>query len=109
MWVPDPPRRAQIKRGTAMADKTKFKIEFQYRPPDRSRPLDYVQDDELKFDQDAFIPIPDVGDTVAYESGGRTFLGKVLTRHFSYVLGWCVVNIVVGDVSSDEMAARIKQ
>ena len=34
---------------------------------------------------------------------------KVITRHFSFIADWCFVNIVVGDVSDTELAARLKE
>lgn len=87
----------------------KFKIEFQYKSPEDARPEDCVQDDELLAENAEFFPIPDVGDTVSYRYGGRGVARKVVSRHFSYVSGWCVVNIVVTDTEPGEMAARLKE
>jgi hypothetical protein len=56
------------------------------------------------------VPIPNVGDSVILKlSGDQNKSYKVLTRNFAYLAGWCMVNIVVTDISSDEMAARLKE
>jgi len=86
----------------------KYKIEFQYKAPDSSRPEDVVQDEEIKFDGGEFIPIPDVGDSVAYNYGSELREFKVISRHFVYMLNWCAVTIVVTDISDEEMASRLK-
>ena len=92
-----------------------YKIEFQYKPPGTARPNDYVQEENLVFENNAYLPIPEVGDTVFVTLTDRRKGFKVLTRHFSYVKTsqpdscWCIVNIVVTDVDSDEMAARLKE
>jgi hypothetical protein len=87
----------------------KYKVEFQYKSPDSSRPYDEVQDEEILFEHGEAIPIPNIGDSVTYLEGGNTVAYKVLSRHFSYLNNWCVVNIVVTDISSDEMASRLKE
>lgn len=86
----------------------KYKIEFQYKAPGSSRPEDAVQDEEIKFDGGQFIPIPSIGDSVAYNSGGQHTAFKVISRHFAYLSDWCAVTIVVTDISNDEMASRLK-
>ncbi len=87
----------------------KYKIEFQYKSPDRSRPYDEVQDEEIIFEEGEAIPIPDVGDSVSCLYGEEPKAFKVLSRHFSYLQDWCIVNIVVTDISDEEMASRIKE
>lgn len=87
----------------------KYKIEFQYIPPKSTRPNDEAQDEELLFEQGEFIPIPDVGDSVSYLYGGKMTAFKVVSRHFSYIGDLCCVNIVVTDISGEEMAARLKE
>jgi len=67
-----------------------------------------VQDEEIKFDGGEFIPIPDVGDSVAYNYGGELREFKVISRHFAYMMNWCAVTIVVTDISDEEMASRLK-
>ncbi len=86
----------------------KYKIEFQYKARGSSRPEDVVQDEAIGFEQGEFVPIPDVGDSVEYKYGGKEEAFKVVSRHFTYVNNWCVVNIVVMDISDDEMASRLK-
>jgi hypothetical protein len=103
--------------------KTRVAIQFQYKPSDVLRPFDYGQEEPLSFDVPygtpiATIPIPAVGDTVRVrlEPPGTPSQQayKVLTRHFQYFhhpdVGLEInVNIVVTDVSDDEMLARLKQ
>ena len=86
-----------------------YKIEFQYKKPDSPFPEALVQDAEIRFDSNQFVPLPDVGDTVTYTYGKHPIARKVITRHFSYIADWCFVNIVVGDVSETELAARLKE
>ena len=93
----------------------KTKIEFQYRPLDQSRPLDEVQDNRIEVEGDAMLLIPNVGDAVFYSYGGTGRVFKVESRTFTYFaptnLGsvtWCCVNIVVTDISEEEIAARLK-
>jgi len=100
--------------------RTLIKVNFQYKPEGHSRPLDYIQEEPLRYEIPyggpiSTIPIPSVGDTVwvsLKEEGGQEAY-KVLTRHFDYTYHEQVgleisVNIVVTDVSDDEMAARLK-
>jgi hypothetical protein len=105
----------------------KISIEYQYLPKDHARPIDGSEhNDPIGGEDGEFMPIPDVGDTVSYESfeydydstgkaildSGRnkTVCRKVLTRHFSYSgEDFLHVNIVVGDVSDGEMAKRLKE
>ncbi len=54
------------------------------------------------------VPIPDVGDSVAYNYGGELKEFKVVSRHFAYMMNWCAVTIVVTDISDKEMASRLK-
>lgn len=96
------------------------KIEFQYKSPESTRPIDMVQNEELSFTvpEGAPLPalfIPNVGDTVSLESfdgDGQRGAYKVITRHFSYTQieseVHAYVNIVVTDVDGEEMAARQK-
>jgi hypothetical protein len=86
-----------------------YKVEFQFRPQGSARPLDYVQEIPLVFRGGEFLPIPSVGDSVSYDENGRTVAYKVVSRHYSYLGEWCVVNIVVTDMSDGEMAARLKE
>ena len=86
----------------------KYKVEFQYKAPDATRPEDIVQEQPISFENGEFIPIPNVGDSVNYEYGDSTKSCIVVSRHFSYLHDWCVVNIVVADISDEEMGARLR-
>jgi hypothetical protein len=87
----------------------KWKIEFQYIAPGNERPHDEVQEDQLLF-EGTFCPLPNVGDTVDYKEGDKIVARKVLTRHFAFSYpDFVCVNIVVTDVSMDEMGERLKE
>jgi hypothetical protein len=86
-----------------------YKIEFQYKAVGDARPEDAVQDEEILFEGGEAIPVPNVGDSVSYKYSGTQRAFKVISRHFSYLSNWCVVNIVVTDMPSEEMAARLKE
>jgi len=97
--------------------KTWVSITFQYKPEDRKRPLDFVQEEEMSFEAPygesiAALPIPAVGDSVNLKLEENR-LYKVLTRHFTYLsseVGLSVsINIVVTLLEEDEYLARIKQ
>ena len=89
----------------------KFGIQFQYKGPNDTRPEDCGQDDVIGVGNGEFLAVPNVGDTVCYKYGGDTVARKVVSRHFSYYpeLGLCNVNIVVTDISSQEMQARLRE
>lgn len=94
-----------------------YKIEFQYKSDEDSRPDDCIQDEELVFEHEEVMPIPNVGDSVSLKWGDKRRAFKVLTRHFSYIkvpypkglVSCCYVNIVITDIEGDEMAARLKE
>ena len=88
----------------------KWTIQFQYKPEGSSRPYDEVQDDPLEFDHEHFCPLPGVGDTVDYQDDDKIVARKVISRHFSFSHpGSAWVNLVVTDVSLEEMAARVNE
>jgi hypothetical protein len=87
----------------------KYSIEFQHKAEGHPRPSEEVQQDSIQFEGGEFTPIPNVGDSVNYQVGDKTLFFKVEARHFSYLLDWCVVNIVVTDITDAEMAARLKE
>ena len=86
-----------------------YKIEFQYKPEGQKRPYDYVQEEELLFENGEFIPIPNVGDSIAFKDGRVAKAGKVISRHFFYMGDVCGVNIVYTDISDEDLSARIKE
>ena len=104
----------------------KVSIQFQYQPDENRRPIDGAEHNEtIETEGNEFMPIPNVGDTVSYESyeydyddkkhliesSGRniTVARKVKTRHFTYGEDHVGVNIVVSDVPKGEMAMRLKE
>lgn len=83
-----------------------YHIQFQYKGEHDARPEDCAQNDDIRGEgEPVLIPMP--GDSVQVRSGGKSRFGKVLTRHFSYIMGLCLVNIVFTDIDDDEMEARI--
>ncbi len=90
-----------------------YKIRFQYKPPGQLMPYDTSQDQELIFKNGEYVPIPDIGDSVSYSFDNERKPFKVLSRHFSYRSASagdeCLINIVVTDISQEEMAARRKK
>lgn len=101
-------------------------IQFQYMPDENRRPIDGADHIEpIEVEAGQFLPIPEVGDTVSYESyeydyddkhnliedSGREIMvaRKVRTRHFSYGPTGVHVNIVVVDVPKGEMPMRLKE
>jgi len=104
----------------------KVSIQFQYQPDETRRPIDGAEhNEEIETEGNEFMPIPNVGDTVSYQSyeydyddkhriidgSGRDIVvaRKVKTRHFSYSAAHIGVNIVVTDVPKGEMAMRLKE
>ena len=86
-----------------------YKIEFQYKPKNSSRPLDVIQEVPIESDEGYYVPTPSVGDSVIIDLEGKPKAYKVLTRHFYYTRDFCTVNIAVTDLDPNEMAARIKE
>jgi len=92
----------------------KFSLQFQYKPEDLARPLDYAQTENVNFGVGTPFAIPNVGDTVILTLEEHNMY-KVLTRNFAYFDGdpkgqpICLINIVVGDVGQSEKLARLKE
>lgn len=104
-----------------MNKRTLVKLNFQYMPKGSDRPLDHFQEELLDIEVPygapiSALPFPAPGDTVSVSLGGAGIpleCYKVLTRHFTYFYTKQVgleirINIVVADVSDEEMAKRIK-
>ncbi|MED0756898.1 hypothetical protein P4S93_09170 [Aneurinibacillus thermoaerophilus] len=82
-----------------------YKYEFQYKHPEALRPEDgTIHEIVIRAERGEYIPCPVPGDSVDF--GDVAY--KVLTRHFSYLKDFCCVNIVVTDLTEDEMDARLK-
>jgi hypothetical protein len=87
----------------------KYKIEFQYKSPESTRPQEQPQDDPIELEEGEFAPIPNVGDSVGYLHDGRKQDFKVISRHFTYQRNSGCIHIVVTDISKEEMLARLKE
>lgn len=84
-------------------------IEFYHKADGSERPYDACQEMQISSNNGNFLPLPNVGDTVYINmfDGHKHF--KVLFRNFLYISeAQCKVSIVVGDVSEEEMAGRIR-
>jgi hypothetical protein len=87
----------------------RYKIEFQYKPKNSPRPLEFVQELPIESDEGYLVPTPSVGDSVVIDLEGRPKAYKVLTRHFYYTRDFCTVIIAVADLGPEELAERIKE
>jgi hypothetical protein len=85
----------------------RYTIEFQYKPESKDHPYGHIQDEPIVIEDGKYIPIPDVGDSVVFTEYGQPVTRKVVTRHFIYQSDWCGVNLVVTDIESEELSARI--
>ena len=94
---------------TELEVNVKYKIEFQYKSPKSSRPQEEPQDEPIELEEGEFVPIPDVGDSVGYLLGGKKRDFKVVSRHFTYKRNSCCIHIIVTDISTEEMLARLKE
>lgn len=85
----------------------KCEVQFQYKHPTENRPENITQDAQLMHTDGAALPLPSAGDSVSYMFEGTPRDFKVVSRHFIYMTpDTCLVNIVVTDISHDEMDAR---
>jgi hypothetical protein len=89
----------------------KYKIEFQYKPKNSPRPLDFLQEVPIESDEGEgyYVPTPSVGDSVVIDLEGKPKAYKVLTRHFYYTRDFCTVSVAVTDLDPKELADRIKE
>jgi hypothetical protein len=96
-------------------------IEFHYKPEGAMRPYDETENtDTLYWQSGSFLPIPNVGDSVSFDSWKQTGPGdtdgedyvvirKVISRHFFVHQSHVNVYFVVTDISAKELGARIKE
>jgi hypothetical protein len=95
-------------------------------PDENRRPIDRSDHNEpIEAEDGQLLPVPDVGDTVSYDSykydyepsgkliqeSGRVVrvARKIKTRHYSYFESGISINIVVVDVLEGEMPMRLKE
>ena len=87
----------------------KYRVAFQYRPKNQSRPEDHEQSFDLTGGDEVeeFLLIPNIGDHVFLpdEDSEKGDKGVVESRSFFYQRGgddmWCLVNIVLTDSDVD--------
>jgi hypothetical protein len=86
----------------------KYGIDYRYLPKGAQKTVDntsYAHPVDVEVDETQFALIPTVGDYVQIE--GQTdfrnipIQGRVKSRFFSYVLGYCYVTIVVEETDTD--------
>ncbi len=88
----------------------KYGIDYRYLPKGAATPVDNTYPVDIHLDESQFALIPATGDFVDIpgDSPGMRNVpvrGKVRSRLFRYVLGYCYVTIVVED--SDEDWAKL--
>ena len=88
----------------------KYGIDYRYLAKGATKPTDNTRQVDVEVDEKQFALIPNVGDYVdipAEDDDIRNvpLRGRVRTRLFHYVLGYCYVTIVVEDF--DEPWAKI--
>jgi hypothetical protein len=91
----------------------RYSVEIQYKKDGWERPEDSAQDEELVFELGRYCPLPGVGDCVIYKAGGVNNMHRVIYRNFGYThlpddTVSCIVNLIVTDVSDEEMNGRLK-
>ena len=91
----------------------KYGIDYRFLPKGAAKPVDnttMARPVDVEVDETKFTLMPAVGDYV--DIPGETdlrnvpVLGKVKSRYFRYVLGYCYVTIVVEETDDD--LSRIK-
>jgi hypothetical protein len=87
----------------------RYKIEFQYKPKNDPRPVDFAQELPIESKEGDYVPTPSVGDSVVIDIEGKPKPCKVLTRHFHYTRDFCTLRITVTDLDATELADRIKE
>ena len=88
----------------------RYSLTYQYIGPGDARPEDYQQQDDLTINPGEPFVIPNVGDGVTLMLTKADTVGayKVVSRLFSYAGDWCGINIVVTDMTEDEMGRFAK-
>ena len=88
----------------------KYGIDYRYLAKGATRPTDNTRQVDVEVDEKQFALIPNVGDFVDIPAEDEDIRnvplrGRVRTRLFRYVLGYCYVTIVVEDF--DEPWAKL--
>lgn len=86
----------------------KFEIDYQFRPTGSDTLEDIGNSADLTIGDGGFGVVPEVGDFVEIprsRMGEREiYRGKVASRRFRYVLGYCHVRVVLDEVSDVDWA-----
>jgi len=88
----------------------KYGIDFRYLPKGAETPVDNTTPVDVQVDETQFALIPTVGDFVDMPGDNQSLRnvpvkGRVRSRLFRYVLGYCYVTIVVED--TDESWSKL--
>ena len=88
----------------------KYGIDYRYLAKGATAPTDNTRQVDVEVDENQFALIPNVGDYVDIPAEDEDIRnvplrGRVRTRLFRYVLGYCYVTIVVEDF--DEAWSKI--
>jgi hypothetical protein len=84
----------------------KYGIDFRYLPKGAKLPVDSAVPVDFKVDDSHFALVPAVGDFVDIPGDRanpdhKPVRGRVRSRLFRYVLGYCYVTVVVEDADED--------
>ena len=86
----------------------KYAIDYQYLPKGAREPVDIGTVEDIEIGEEGFGFLPAAGDFVDIpgdRAGNRkSFRGRVCRRGFSYVLGYCHVQVVLAETSEAEWA-----
>lgn len=92
----------------------KYGIDYRYLPKGASTPIDNTEPVDVEADDDQFALVPAVGDYVDIpgdDPGMRNvpIKGKVRSRLYRYVMGYCYITIVVEETDEDWSKIRPKR
>ncbi|HEV2649916.1 MAG TPA: hypothetical protein VGU69_01550 [Rhizomicrobium sp.] len=87
----------------------KYGIDYRYLAKGAATPVDNTDPVDVEVDDDQFGLIPNVGDYVDIpgdDPGMRNvpLKGRVRSRLFKYVMGYCYITIVVEDAPDEDWA-----
>ena len=86
----------------------KYGIDYRYLPKGAAAPVDNTDPIDIEITEQQFGVVPNVGDYVDMpgdEPGMRNIplKGRVRSRYFRYLMGYCYITIVVEDVEEAVM------